>query len=295
MGIVDIVIRGGTEAAHYVLGKTSQADWERIRTSPAPWAELETEKIILTVPSDVVQALDDPEDLMKFWDRVSDACAELAGWPLDRPRAERYVTDIQISVGYMHSGYPIMTFLDVAPVLVDKPRILADGHGGVWGFFHELGHNHQSPDWTFDGTVEVTVNLFTLYVYDQVHGIKAENLRDFDADGRRKRIEPYLAEGAPFEKWKSDPFLALIMYIQLQEVFGWDAYKQVFAEYRDLSPSERPRTEEERRDQWMVRMSRTVGKNLGPFFQTWGVPTSKNARDSISDLPDWMPEGFPQN
>jgi len=37
-------------------------------------------------------------------------------------------------------------------------------------------------------------------------------------------------------------------------------------------------------------MSRNTGKNLGPFFELWGVPTSQAARDSIKDLPVWIPE-----
>ena len=64
------------------------------------------------------------------------------------------------------------------------------------------------------------------------------------------------------------------MYIELQQGFGWDTYKKVFAEYRRLPDAERPKTDQEKRDQWMVRFSRAVGRNLGPFFQAWGVPTS---------------------
>lgn len=97
----------------------------------------------------------------------------------------------------------------------------------------------------------------------------------------------------PFEKWKSDPFLALILYQQLRDGFGWEAYKKVLAEYRDLPAGERPKTEIDKHDQWMVRFSRVVGKNLGPFFQYWGIPTSEAARQSISGLPVWMPEGRP--
>jgi hypothetical protein len=40
----------------------------------------------------------------------------------------------------------------------------------------------------------------------------------------------------------------------------------------------------------MVRFSKAVGKNLGPFFEHWGIPTSQGARDSIKNLPTWMPE-----
>jgi hypothetical protein len=39
----------------------------------------------------------------------------------------------------------------------------------------------------------------------------------------------------------------------------------------------------------MVRFSRRVNKNLGPFFTAWGVPTSNSARQSIANLPAWMP------
>jgi hypothetical protein len=41
-----------------------------------------------------------------------------------------------------------------------------------------------------------------------------------------------------------------------------------------------------------VRFSKAVGKNLGPFFQVWGVPTSDKARASIAKLPGWMPPGI---
>ena len=96
-----------------------------------------------------------------------------------------------------------------------------------------------------------------------------------------------------FLKRHEQPFLALLMYIQLKEAFGWDAFKEVFAEYRRLPKAQRPKTDADKRDQWMVRFSRAVGKNLGPFFQAWAVPTSAQARASIANLPTWLPEGFP--
>ena len=103
-------------------------------------------------------------------------------------------------------------------------------------------------------------------------------------------MEKYFADGAKFEDWQRDPFLALIMYIQMKDEFGWDAFKDTFREYRTLSKEEKPGNDDEKRDQWLVRFSRRVGKNLGPFYEAWGIPTSRQARDSISDLPEWMPE-----
>jgi hypothetical protein len=164
---------------------------------------------------------------------------------------------------------------------------------GQWGLFHETGHNHQSADWTFAGTSEVTVNLFSLYVYKTVCGLEPKSIEVLVPDARTKRIRTYFSNGCNFEKWKLDPWLGLEMYIQMVEAFGWDSYKKVFADYHLLPENEHPKTDDDKRDQWMVRFSRIVGKNLGPFFEAWAVPTSRTARDSIADLPVWMPNNFP--
>ena len=295
LGKVQVEIDGAVEAPYFVLGKTPFDEWgQKIRYLPAPWAELATEKVILTVPSDVIRNLDHPEELMDFWDKVLDACAELAAIPKKRERPERIVADIQIRSGYMHSGYPIMTHLDAAKVMVDVACLMTNSHRAVWVLFHELGHNHQSPDWTFEGTGEVTVNLFTLYVLDKICCIPPEKTRkELSKEGRAEALKRFFASGAKFEVWKSDPFLALIMYVQIQEAFGWDAFRKVFAEYRQLSPSERPKNDDEKRDQWLIRLSRTVGRNLSRFFEAWGIPVSEQAKRAVADLPEWMSENFP--
>ena len=106
----------------------------------------------------------------------------------------------------------------------------------------------------------------------------------------RKKVEEHVAAGSPFDTWKGDPFLALWMYVEIQAAFGWEPFQKVFAEYRDLPAGERPRNDDEKRDQWLVRMSRAVGRDLGPFFAWWGVPVSDRARAEVEALPDWMPE-----
>ena len=120
----------------------------------------------------------------------------------------------------------------------------------------------------------------------------AENERG-SAEFRAEQMSRFDFGNPNFAQWKSDPFLALVMYEQLQQAFGWDAYRKVFATYRKLPESERPKTDDEKRDQWMVRFSKQVGRNLGPFFEAWGVPTSPAARNSIVDLPVWLPPDFP--
>lgn len=288
-------IKGAVRAPHYVHGKTDPAGWrDSIRHYPAPWAELQTDKLILTLPSNDVRRLDDPKGLMDFWDGIMDCYAELLARSPQRRRIERFVADVQIGAGYMHSGYPLMTMLDITSTMVDRQRIKRNGHHGVWGLFHEIGHNHQNRDWTFRGTTEVTVNLFSLYVMEKVCGLPTGGHPAVTEQSRDGKIRRHFADGTPFDRWRSDPFLALAMYVQLQRQFGWEPFSKVFAEYRELPDDRRPNGDDDKRDQWMVRLSKAVGHNLGPFFQVWGVPTSEKARASIADLPKWMPKGLPK-
>lgn len=287
VGAVTVELAGAVEAPRFILGQTTNQQWmEGVRDLPGPWAELASDRVILTIPSDVARRIDDPAAIMEHWVKVLDADADLAGIPRERACPQRYVADVQISAGYMHSGYPIMTHLDAATFMTDMKGLVDSG----WGPYHEMGHNHQDGMWTFEGTGEVTCNLFTLYVLETVCGVQnasRDKVLGDQAVGARLK---YLAEGARFQKWKSDPFLALQMYAQLRLAFGWEVYRKVFAEYRALPPAQRPKLDDQKRDQWMVRMSKATGKNLGPFFQAWGVPTSESARDSIKDLPTWMPQ-----
>jgi hypothetical protein len=288
---VEVQVRGAVPVPYYVYGQTTLAEWrDSIRECPAPWAELECPGVILTVPSHEIRELDDPEALMAFWQNALDCQADLAGIPRERQRPERIVADVQISAGYMHSGYPIMTWLDAPARALDLEALTTEGS---WGHFHELGHNHQSGQWTFGGTGEVTCNLFTVYVHEVACRLPTPGHPGLEPESMAKKHVEYFAAGAPFDRWKSDPFLALSMYLQIRDAFGWQPFSNVFAGYRDDTEERLPKNDEEKRDQFMVRMSREIGRNLGPFFDTWGVPVSQQAKESIADLPAWMPEGFP--
>ena len=291
LGSITVEIAGAVAAPLFVLGETDPGAWrDQIRRAPAPWAEIAGRNMIVTTDSREVRELDDPAAVARTWDRVLDLSAELATEPETRTSPERFVVDRQISVGYMHAGYPLMAHLDQQANLVNVEHLSSECN---WGFYHEVGHNHQSYDWTFDGTVEVTVNLFTLYVYEFLCGILATERFPGHHQSRAELMALYDFDDPDFELWKREPFLALIMYAQMQEAFGWEAYRRVFAEYRDLPDAERPQSDDQKRDQWLVRFSRTVGHNLGPFFEAWGVPTSRAARDSLTDLPAWLPPDLP--
>ena len=276
------------KAPRYVRGETPLYAWQtEIRNYPGPTAEIGSSRITLTIPSEIAKKIEDPEALMQLWDRIMDYYVDLGMRELPL-KGERVVSDEQIAYGYMYAGYPIMTFLDAAD-FGTSVKFLTEK--GSWGHWHEIGHNQQKTEWTFDGTGEVTENIFSLYMMEHIANQSVKDWLAKQMPNGKKHIEG----GAPFETWKSDPFLALIMYAQIQQAFGWETFYKVFAVYRDLPEKDLPKTDDEKRDQWMVRLSRVLGKNLGPFFETWGVPTTQAARNSIKELPVWLPEDMPKN
>ncbi len=80
-------------------GVTTAAQWSLLRTAPSPWAELEFDNIILTVPSDAVRNLERPDELAALWNEIMKGIADLAAKPHKFPRKERFVADVQISHG----------------------------------------------------------------------------------------------------------------------------------------------------------------------------------------------------
>ena len=290
---VSLELSGAVAAPRYVLGDdVSAAQWKTARAAPGPWAELEGRNLVLSVPSAVVRELDDPAPILEFWDAVLASHCELAQTPIPA-RRERFVPDAQISAGYMHSGYPIMTWMDVVtpkdgrplPPILDIEDRKANG---AWGYFHELGHNRQRSWWTFRGTTEVTCNLFSLYTHETLCGVEPwENpwLRN-----QKKQARPYLAKGAPFEEWRRNPGLALIAYAQIQRKFGWEPFQRVFAEMEALPPASRPTKDQDKIDAFIGGMSRATGHDLRAFWQRWGAPLGDDLASAKSDLPEWQPD-----
>merc|ERR1719235_510404 len=76
----------------------------------------------------------------------------------------------------------------------------------------------------------------------------------------------YVKAGADFERWKMEPFLALVPYLQVQRAFGWGPFRRTFAEYLYLPDEQRPQDDSEKREQWVRRLSVASGQNLVSFW-----------------------------
>ncbi|XP_056428950.1 TRPM8 channel-associated factor homolog isoform X2 [Hyla sarda] len=283
LGIIPVTVYGAEPAPTFIKGQTKVSSWkDTIRKYTAPWAELITENIILTVPSDVIRSLDDPEALLSEWNSIMNAIAELAMIPKKFLRPERIVADVQISAGWMHAGYPIMCHLPSAAPITSLQNMKTEG---IWGPIHELGHNQQQPVWEFPpNTTEATCNLWSVYVHENVLGIPKDKAHSSLIPAERDAcIRNYLKNGAKLENW--NVWTALETYLQLQEGFGWDPFKQLFSEYQTMSNISTEN--KDKMNLWAEKFSQVVNKNLAPFFLAWGWPIDEAVSQKLSKLPAW--------
>ncbi|KAI4880375.1 hypothetical protein NFI96_025390, partial [Prochilodus magdalenae] len=280
---VEIVIQTAIKAPYYKSGKTSVSDWvSQIRKAPAPWAELEFENLIITLPSEMIRNLDHPDQVAKLWDSIMRGVADLAAKPAKFPCKERFVVDVQISAGFMHSGYPIMMHSESGPDLLNPSGA---SKGVFWGPLHELGHNQQRLEWEFEPhTTECTCNLWSVYIHETVLGVNRANAHvDMTADKRLGRIKKYITEGRDLKNWTI--WTALETYMQLQEKFGWDAFKKVFAAYHDMIDI--PQDNMGKMNLYAETFSKAVRMNLASFFKAWGWPIQPSTEEKLSSLPKW--------
>ncbi len=259
------------------------AAWQSERSKPAPWVELHGQRLTLIVPAPAVAKLDDPTALMALWDAVLDAEADLAGLPHARPRNEIFVPDRQISAGYMHSGYPIMTHLDVVPLTLDVAKLKSEGS---WGHFHELGHNHQWSSWVIDGSVEVGCNWFSVYVMENVVGMpKGYGHEALAPAAQAAAFASFISKGATAKDW--DAFLSLQFDLRLVEAFGWAPLTALQTSYRALKGPDDPKGPQAIVDQWCIRGSKAYGVDLAHTFKVWGHAVSPACAAATAHLSHW--------
>jgi len=145
-----------------------------------------------------------------------------------------------------------------------------------------MGHNMQRGWWTPPGTGEVTNNIYSLLATQMVLGKNPKNAPWLI--NQKKSASSYLL--APnFTTWKNSPGIALMIYAQIVEDFGWDAYKHVFSSYELGDSTTYPTDEQGKIDFFWSKMSLEVGEDLSSLLTKWGIPYSTNFTAKVSGLP----------
>jgi hypothetical protein len=110
-GIETITIKNAARSPYFSwksFHKTSLEDWLKVeRLHKSPWADFQSDKFMMQVPTSWIYAMDDPVSLMKNWDEAMDIMSDLMGRPRLFGREVLYSqVDTQLRGRAFHPGYP---------------------------------------------------------------------------------------------------------------------------------------------------------------------------------------------
>lgn len=278
-------VQNVVEAPHYIINKTGDEEWEKMKELEVPYSILESERVVLVVPTFAATKIPNPEILLQRYDNVVSIIEDLAGFDKNDPgpRGKHWlVDDIQISAGSAHAGFPIMferRFNNIA----------SQSTPHSWVVWHEMGHNYQQPRfWCNAYGSESTVNLFSLYCQEKIRGTH-----------RLKKNDTFLKaseevdQGVTFENAKGG--IKLVFMMEIQNAYpekGWDMFRHLNQTTRALSEEEVTKVVSSRQHQFdyvYKVLSQYIGVDLIPHYQRWGLKISEEAQNHINQL------GLPQS
>lgn len=305
LGKITISVDGALMAPYFVLGETTDAEWNStIRNYPAPYAELVSDHLVLSVPSSMIRSLSNPTALTTYWKDFV-AFQDWVGATEDhRTGPDRINYDVQICCGYLHAGYPIQgpAGVESSVNLLNFNTLMATGE---WGYFHEMGHEKQDEaniwggswggnSFTFDGDVEVTVNIFASAALEKMVPMTTASDWGYSAhhDETLKKSKATINDATKPKFEQKDPYP---FYFSLADGFGWETYRKVLGSYVTdhlTNTAAIPKNNQEKKDQWLARWSQLSGYNMIEYFvNRWGLEVSQSAKDKVTamNLPNWLP------
>lgn len=151
----------------------------------------------------------------------------------------------------------------------------------------------QRSEWTFYTAIEVTCNIFSLHAFCDLMNRPLEEIKWLDWKSRK--LTGYLNKPPTYEDWKQNAQYALYLFVLLIKAFGWQAMYRFMREYEeDIAKNVTclPKSDADKIDQWVVRFSRIVGKNLKAHFEKFGLPVTDAVDFLVGDLEPWFSNEF---
>ncbi|WP_406653799.1 M60 family metallopeptidase [Bacillus cereus] len=289
------VEKGGSHFPLFILGKHTKKDWdEMLKKYKDPYAvELKGERSLVTASYDAVKnhmGDTDPVELMKLHDKIIRMENSVAGLSEDgmgvAKSPSHYVQFVEKRVPakgdhmfatHYHTGY----VPDVMDKVLNTEKLTKNG----WGPWHEVGHLHQQAPWQWTGMGETTVNIYSLAVQTALG-----NKSRMEVDGRYEKAFAYLNQ--PDEKKDFDKSDPVIMFWQLQLIYGDQFYPRLHQMYRVMSDADYPpldtdqviTTDREKKQQFIYVASKVAGENLIPYFEKWGLHAEPYTVEKVCKL-----------
>jgi len=288
---LEIKIEKAFQTAVYTDGKSNGKDFVRdVKDLKAPFAELHSDDLILTIPLEHARAIDDPAAVLAYWKAVLGSCKKAAGMnPSRKP-----VFPLRIIVDNISErpdiNYPVHWPEANASTLTDTLDVGDDT--GYVSVMNVLAGYYAHRMTRITGNEKIAGMLMSMYLYNEK---SKQSHRKVHANFSKAREAGYIRKILNNRErlGKADIYGHMVPYNILIDQFGWKPILEVFAHYNTLSKSKLPKTRGEINHDFIYRLSRKVDKNLYPFFQIWGFKTSGKVSSRVKSKAPWLPAGFP--
>ena len=294
-GVVDVKIKNVVPAPFFSAtahNKTTLIEWQTIqRNNGAPWADFESDKYMMQVPTSWIYKYEDPVTLMNDWDKRMDAVSELLGHPLVRNNYVMYsIVDLSIANDAFGIGYPTGNNSY-------NPSYATDGNNKSWFLvpgkdfwnteFHELGHAQLFS--SFPGEGESSVNLLAAAVASKVYAVDIDLAfaKSFGGNDRLTReqsamnwmVTPNFRAGKAMDISNTEKdevryqHRGHAKYVEVAALFGWTALENFYKEENRVADlATKPASDGLNDvDSRIFRMSKAAGADLTPLIHFWGV------------------------
>ncbi|NNM30950.1 MAG: hypothetical protein HKO57_15635 [Akkermansiaceae bacterium] len=298
-GVVDVDITGAIRSPYFSAKSfhaTTLAEWlSTERNHPAPWADFQSEKFMMQVPTNWIYAHPDPVTLMADWDAAMDAMNDLMGFPRIRGKETMYPqVDVIFRVSVYAPGYPSTNINDNpnndrggyhTHHLVRGPQFAGDYE------FHEQGHAYFFPK--FGGETESAVNFPHVAVQNRVFGTNLDEAlatsRGFGSNPHRTLDNTAVAwmtsfnfspRELPMDKLeKQYQMKGHAKFVDIVRLFGWEGLDAYWYSYN--LDEENGDSNHGNDDDKLLRLCESVGEDLRPLFHFWGIHPSPSLQSSI--------------
>jgi len=222
---------GFVQAPHYVLGKTTTADWKnQLKTYTAtPDVVMQSKRTFMVFSREnALVWQDNNQDLvLNTADQILDAESAISGLDNSSETHRRNTNQFlmtQAEDGWMYATNYRTAFSANAAKFAFTPLITGKlpNSGDAWGIWHELGHLHQQP-WTWSQLGEVTVNIYSLAAERALQVSPGRLVKD----NLKSTALAYLAGSNANKNFNADSvdvFLRLYMFHQLWLAYGDSFY-----------------------------------------------------------------------
>lgn len=296
-GVVDVKIKNVVRSPFFSarsFDKTTLKEWREVeRKNPAPWADFESDRFMMQLPTEWIYNYDDPVTLMKDWDKALDCVSELFGFTKDRSKTVLY---LQIDVTYRGNanfpGYPQSNFRY-------NPYKKENGKSQHWllkgpqfkgeTIFHELGHASHCTK--FRGETEALVNLPYVAVLNKGFGVDLDTAfgKSFhnpnislDQAAIMWMVTQNFRDGKPMDISNSPKNQVKYQhrgygkYVEIANLFGWKVLENFWHSVNeDYEKGIKYNRNNDPTDNRILRLSKQAGVDLTPLIHFWGIQPDK--------------------